>query len=306
MIEKRANYITNLGAEIWTDPEKEVILNASSRQGAIADYRQKFPNSTRSPDAVGRRFYTVHTDKRSPNLPWADEEKEPILTADNIEGAIATYRDRFPKSTRSTSAIRREWWGLRPEKRGVIPCGRKKGGTNKAPLKGTAREKYLIPWSTKQNKKGYNHAVYICTKYDKPYAVAVELEVADLKIKERKMVERAAVKPVVKVKKIKVKKERTPRKTPVARPILKPHTPCRAPDPVIKTESEFTLGCEVIHNGSKSSPFFGRVGKIVQIVKTNTTEQLIIRFGSTNAIALSPKFVIPVSARTTAAAVGAS
>jgi hypothetical protein len=184
---KKGNHAKNFDADPWVELERDIVRKADSREDAIASYRERYPESTRSDDAIGRQFYELRPDKRDPKAIWTDQEKQPILDADNVEEAIADHRKLFPESTRTTEAIQREWYELRPEKRGEVPTGRKKGGTNKAPLKGTAREKYGIPFSTKKNKKGYNHAVYICKKYGKPYEEAVELEEADLKkAKEQK------------------------------------------------------------------------------------------------------------------------
>jgi hypothetical protein len=179
-------------------------IDQKFRKEALVNYQEKYPDSKRSADAIGRRFYDLHPDKRNPV--WSVIEKQPILSAGCVEDAIADYQKHFPESNRTVPAIRREWFELRPEKRGEIPTGRKNGGTNKGPLKGTAREKYKIPFSTTQNPKGYNHAVYICTKYDKPYEEAVKLEEADLKAKKEKKADK-----IVKIpKKPPVKKDRLP------------------------------------------------------------------------------------------------
>ena len=204
----KAALAKNFDAARWTDEERRPILDADSREEAIASYREKYPESERSDDAIGRQFYELCPDKRSPETIWTDEEKRPILDAESVEDAIADYQKNFPLSERTIPAIKREWYELRPEKRGEIPTGRKKGGTNKAPLKGTAREKYEIPFSTKQNAKAYNHAVYICTKYDKPYAEAVKLEEADLKKKKQKKANEVVEVP----KKIRTTKPKLPYK----------------------------------------------------------------------------------------------
>jgi hypothetical protein len=185
----------NFDAARWTEEERQIVRDAETREEAIATYQAKYPGA-RSDDAVGRQFYEMHPDKRSPITEWTEQEKAPILFADNVEEAIAEFRKLFPESERTEAAIRREWYELRPEKRGEVPTGRKKGSRNAAPLKGTAREKYQIPFSTKQNAKAYNHAVYICTKYDKPYAEAIKLEKADLEKKKREKESRAAMAPV--------------------------------------------------------------------------------------------------------------
>jgi len=187
---KKGNHAKNFDADRWTTEERQPVQDADNREDAIASYREKYPESTRSDDAIGRQFYELQPDKRSPEALWTDAENQPILTADSVEEAIAKYQELFPESKRTIPAIKREWYELRPEKRGEIPTGRKKGSTNNAPLKGTAREKYKIPFSTKQDQKGYNHAVYICTKYDKPYAEAVKLEAADLAAKKQKKAEK--------------------------------------------------------------------------------------------------------------------
>jgi hypothetical protein len=161
---------------IWSPDETAAIRSCNSRKEAKQRYRELFPDSPRLPSTVGRRFYDVRPDKREPI--WSNEEKAPILAAETVEDALAEYQKLFPGSTRTIAAIKREWYELRPEKRGLVPTGRKKGGRNKTPLKGTAREKYGIPMSTKQDAKAYNHAVYICTKFDKPYTEALELEKA--------------------------------------------------------------------------------------------------------------------------------
>jgi len=197
---------TNFDAAIWSDEEKQIAQDANTRKGAIASYREKYPESIRSDDAIGRQFYGMCPDKRSPNVAWTDEEKQPILSAGCVEDAIADYQNLFPESKRTIAAISREWYELRPEKRGEIPTGRKNGGTNKAPLRGTAREKYQIPFSTTQDQKGYNHAVYICTKYDKPYEEAVKLEEADLKANKEKKADKIFKTP----KTPPVRKERLP------------------------------------------------------------------------------------------------
>ncbi len=291
----------NFDADRWKEEERQVVLDANSRKEAIANYRERYPNSTRSDDAIGRQFYELRPDKRAPVLIWTENEKQPILTADSIEEAIAGYQELFPISGRTIPAIKREWYELRPEKRGVIPCGRKKGGTNKTPHEGTLREKYQIPFSTTQNKRGYNHAAYICAKYDRPYVVAIELEKADLVVKEQRKAEKVAAKAAVKGRRgtrqnaereVDQNKPRTGIKKKRVRSAPKPRVPKRAPEPA--TKSEFAVGRKVIHNGFKGSPYFGKVGKIVQVINAGATEQLVISFGSTNAVALSPKFVIPV------------
>ncbi len=76
------------------------------------------------------------------------------------------------------------------------------------------------------------------------------------------------------------------------RPAPKSQVPERVPELITRrTGLGFGVGCNVIHNGSRDSPHFGKVGKIVQIIKTGTTEQLVISFGSSSGAALSPKFV---------------
>jgi len=173
-----ASLAKNFDAAQWSEKERDSVRISNTRAEAVSNYREKFPDSKRSDDAIGRQFYEMHPDKRSLDVPWTTEEKQPLLTADTIDQAIEEYQKLFPKSTRSIPAIRREWYELRPEKRGDIPTGRKKGIPKKTPLKGTAREKYQIPFSTTQDAKAYNHGVYICKKYDKPYAEALKLEEA--------------------------------------------------------------------------------------------------------------------------------
>jgi len=289
--EKKGNPAKNFEADPWEDEERDIVRKANSREDAIATYREKFPESIRSDDAIGRQFHELRPDKRDPKAVWTDEENQPILDAENVEEAIAKYQERFPESTRTIAAIKRQWYELRPEKRGEVPCGREKGSTNKAPLAGTAREKYKIPFSTKQDQKGYNHAVYICKKYDKPYAEAVKLEEADLKIKKQKMTVEVVEVKEKHPKKVKVRDEV---KTPTP-PVPKSRTREKRPDPVVESPSGFRVGQDVIHNGSNSSPVFGKVGKIVQIMKNGGSEQLMIRFGAATAIVLSPQFVTPVS-----------
>jgi hypothetical protein len=161
-------------SEFWSPVEEGVLKICNSRKDAKQKYLEKFPDSLRAPATVARRFYDLRPECREPL--WSDEEKAPFQVAETVEGAIGAYRNLFPNSHRSDAAVRRKWYELRPEKHGLVPCGRKKGGRNKAPRPGTAREKYGIPMSTKQDAKAYNHAVYICTKFDKPYPEALELE----------------------------------------------------------------------------------------------------------------------------------
>lgn len=305
MVVKKEYPEKNFDTEPWSDEEKQIVLNATSRKGSIADYKEKFPDSTRSDDAIGRRFYNVHPDKRKPVNVWSDEERQPILDADDVEGAIAGYRSLFPESTRTSGGIRREWYGLRPEKRGEAPIGRKKGGTNKAPLKGTMREKYMIPVSTKQDAKAYNHGVYICVKYGKPYTEALKCEAEDLEIKKQKKQKKVKVASNVPDTIKKTVSKSSVKKTPTAKPAPKPRTPVKAPNQITQPVPGFGMGQSVVHNGSKSSPFFGKVGKIVQILKTNTSNHLIIRFGKMSTIAISPEFIIPTSAQNVAASAGA-
>ncbi|MDD5048079.1 MAG: hypothetical protein PHH09_04055 [Methanoregulaceae archaeon] len=214
-------------AQAWTDEETALLKECNSRQEAKQRYLERFPDSTRLSATVGRRFYDVRPDKREPK--WSDAEKAPILAAETVESAIAEYQQLFPKSTRSVAAIRREWYELQPEKRHLISCGRKKGGRNKAPHPGTAREKYCIPFSTKQNKKGYNHAVYICKKYDLPYAEALDRE----KQEALSNLQEKTVKKEKAPRECRVPKEKTPRKTRVKKPRqvqVKPQRPVR-PEP---------------------------------------------------------------------------
>ena len=210
--EKKGSLAKNFDAERWSPDERKVITEAESRQSAIASYREKYPDSKRSDDAIGRQFYEIHPDKRSPDTPWTPEENQPILDADTVEEALAKYRQLFPESARSEAAVRREWYELRPEKRGEIPTGRKKGGANKAPRKGTAREKYQIPFSSKEDKKGYQNAVNLCKNYDKPYEEALKLKKVDQEAKKQKMAK--------------------PTHGPEKRPEKIPTVPAKKPDPV--------------------------------------------------------------------------
>jgi hypothetical protein len=289
------NIAKNLEADIWSYGEKQVVLDANTRKDAIAKYREKYPDSPRSEDAIGRRFYAVHPDKRDPKFPWSNEEDQPILDAGTVDEAVAGYQKLFPESKRTIPAIKREWYELRPEKRGLAHRGRKKGGTNKTPLPGTAREKYLIPFSSKQDKKAYDHSVWICKKYGKPYAEAVKLEGtphAVKYLKETSEIANILEKPPKKIKVAKPPRElKKPAKSPVKVPVK---APIKVPDPV-KSEAGFTVGQNVIHNGSNSSPYFRKVGKIVDIVRTGTSSHLMIRFGSQNTILLSPQFIMPAA-----------
>jgi hypothetical protein len=216
----------NFEAARWTDPEREIIRQAKTRKEVIAEYRQRFPGSTRSDDAIGRQFYNAHPDKRNPERPWTPAENQPVMSAGTVEEAIAMYRALFPDSPRTDPAIRREWYELRPEMRGLIPCGRKKGSTNKTPLPGSAREKYQIPFSVKQDKRGYNNAVNLCRKWDKPYADALILRAADIAARATRNVGRSTVKPVKKdtarSAPSPVKKRAAPRKVPARKPPAAP------------------------------------------------------------------------------------
>lgn len=266
----------NFEAPPWTDDEREPIRAAISREDALFKYREKFPTSTRSPDAIGRQFYEIHPDKRNPEKPWAEDEKQPILTADTVEEAIAEYQRIFPDSIRTVPAIKREWYELRPEKRGEIPTGRKKGGTNKTPLKGTMREKYQIPFRTTDQPREYNNAVNLCKKYDKPYAEALKLREADEDARLKKKEKKAAAASKVSPRRITVRKQ----------------VP-KTPEPTVTSKSGYSVGDDVVHNGSKSSPFFGRVGRIDEITVTDKIEHLLLRFG-TSSLSISSEFVVPV------------
>jgi len=255
----------NFDADRWSSEEKRVILEANSREDVVVKYREQFPNSTRSDDAICRQFYEAHPDKRSPDVPWTDAEKQLILTENSFDDALAKYRVLFPESARSDAAVQREWYGLRPEKRGEVPSGRKKGSTNPAPLPGTARAKYKIPFSSKQDKAA-------------PKAPKTP--------KTPKAAKSTADKPA--------KKDPVSKATPESK---------KAEKAVITTvDGRFAVGQEVVHNGSRSSPFFGRVGKITKITMTGKTEHLMVSYGSQNAIMILPEFVVPVVARKPAAA----
>ncbi|MEN6610893.1 MAG: hypothetical protein ABFC24_08620, partial [Methanoregulaceae archaeon] len=284
--QEKSNLAKNFEASPWTDDEREPIRTATSREDAFFKYREKFPTSTRSPDAIGRQFYEMHPDKRNPEKPWTDDEKEPILTSDTMDDAIENYRKACPNSIRTDAAIRREFYELRPEKRGTVPTGRKKGGTNKTPLKGTAREKYQIPFTTTSNQREYNNAVNLCKKYDKPYAEALKIREADeaarLKKKEEKATEASKVSPG----RITVLRKQAP-KTPEAPPVT--------------SKFGYRIGDDVVHNGSKSSPFFGRVGRIEKITTTDKIEHILLRFGN-SSISISSEFVVPVVRKEAAAA----
>lgn len=282
--QEKGNLARNFEAPPWTDDEREPIRTATSREEAFFKYREKFPTSTRSPDAIGRQFYEMHPDKRNPEKPWTDAEKKPILTSDILEEAVENYRKAFPDSIRTDAAIRREWYELRPEKRGIIPTGRKKGGTNKTPLKGTMREKYQIPFRTTDQQREYNNAVNLCKKYKKPYAEAVKLREADEAARLQRKNEKAAAASKVSPGRIAVRKV----------------VPKNPEAPPVTSKSGYKIGDDVVHNGSKSSPFFGKVGRIEKITTTDKIEHLLLRFG-TSSISLSSEFVVPVVRRAAAA-----
>lgn len=284
----------NLTLERWIPEESEVVRTSPDRYTAVERYRKKFPESTRSDDAIYRHFFKTRPDLRKAIPVWTAEEIAPILSAETVDNAIAEYRRLFPESTRTDPAIKREWYGIRPEKRGLVPCGRKKGGRNKAPLEGSFREKYRIPMSTKQDPKGYHNAAYICVKYNKSYNEALPLWIADQAEKKRRREEkllkrqrRAAARAAAKHAPQKV-----PRKQKVKPAIAPKVTEKPVPVPaVLKSSAGFAPGDEVVHNGSKSSPHFGRAGRIVKIVRSGNSEHLMVSFGKENAILISDKFV---------------
>lgn len=297
----KGNIAKNFDAGVWDDGEKQIVLDANTRKEAIANYREKYPDSPRSADAIGRRFYTVHPDKRDPKLPWSNEENQPILDAETMEEAVAGFQKLFPESKRTIPAIKRQWYELRPEMRGLVSVGRKKGIPNKVPHKGSARERYGIPMSTKQDPVAYNHGVYICTKYGKPYGEALKLEAADLGAKRLKKANKIARVPREKpAKKVKVAMPVREPKASVRVPVIRP---VKAPDPA-KTEAGFVVGQNVVHNGSNSSPYFGKVGKVVDILRTSRSTHLTVRFGPQTAIQLLPEFLRPASAAAATAGAG--
>ncbi|PKG32113.1 hypothetical protein [Methanoregula sp.] len=288
--------VKNFNADRWSAEEIKTVKPSLNRYDALARYREKFPDSCRSDDAVFRQYFNMRPDMRKKIAVWSVEEQAPILAADTVDEAVTEYRRLFPTSTRSDPAIKREWYDLRPEKRGLVPCGRKKGGRNKVPLKGTFREKYLIPMSSKQDPKGYNNAVNVCRKYNKPYDEAIKLREADKAERKRRKEERllirqnrAAARTVKKIP-----KERKPREGR-KNPAIAPKTPATSPTvpDIPKSSAGFSPGQKVVHNGSKSSPYFGWTGRIVKIVRSGKSEHLMVSFGKGGAILISDKFVTP-------------
>lgn len=287
-----AGRVMNFTAERWTTEETEAVKTALDRYDAVERYREQFPGSTRSDDAIYRHFFNLRPDMRKTIPVWTTEEDAPILSADTVDDAVAEYRRLFPESSRTDPAIKREWYEIRPEKRGLVPCGRKKGGRNKTPLKGSFREKYRIPMSTKQDQKGYNNAVYICQKYGKPYDEALPLWIADQVERKKRKAEKLLNRQRSVEGRAAAKREKAPLKrkeSPTTAPKIK-ETPVEVPA-VQRSSAGFAPGDEVIHNGSKSSPHFGWVGRIVKIVRSGNSEHLMVSFGKVGAILISDKFV---------------
>ncbi len=285
----------NLAVDRWSPDETATVKTAPDRYTAVERYREKFPGSTRSDDAIFRHFFNLRPDLRKVIPAWSDEEMAPILSADTVEDALAEYRRQFPGSTRSDPAVRREWYELRPEKRGLAHRGRKLGGRNTVPLKGTFREKFRIPMSSKQDPKGYNAAVYFCRKFDKPYDEALPLWTKCLAERRRRREMRLQkLADRDQLKKERKKRSRIEKPVPaIKKERQKPVVPEKPPAEIPKFTCGYLLDQQVVHQGSKSSPYFGWTGRIVKIVRTGSTEHLMVSFGKGGAVLILPKFVKP-------------
>lgn len=255
---------------------------------------------------------------------WTDEEKDAIRGCKDGQEAIKAYREKFPISSRTIPAIKRQLLSLQKsaadptciEETGCAGCEHT-GLTDACdkcspPLTGKEApvmpetNQYGIPKSIyKTDKKLYQRLWARCKAKGIKYSEALNLERKPL---AQTPPENTAVK---KPRKAPVKKPRLPfhqttaggsassdtnSQTITAGAPAASSTLQKLNNTIIKQNGTLKAGQRVRHNGSKVSPHFGKEGEILNVEENG---QVFVKFGETSTW-LSPHLVAVVQGASTA------
>lgn len=235
-------------AYTYTAEEEAVVMEAPDQYSAFDHYKSKFPNTQRSRDAVRKKWSDLH------NKPVAVEEPASIPRNEEKKPAPAAQPSSPPKKAtkKQVSEVNK--------KNAQVPqwTDEQKDLVSKCNTKEEAWDQFQERFPGQRNANAVFQRFYILktkAQKDAKKAAAASTPLPD----------NSESKPAVS------DADKTPSDTqPPAGPEKKD---------VVKRPVILGIGTTVKHNGQKSSPFFGKEGRIV---KMGTGMQVLVNFGDSS------------------------
>jgi len=127
--------------QMWTAGENAVLAGAMSRQEAIALFRERFPDTTRTDGAIRRQWYEVRPLATAPpdgrRGSWTPEEDAVLLQETTPASAVTAYQAKFGDAKRTYAALSSRYYRIRhtapvgdrdPVTQTVEPADESRGG----------------------------------------------------------------------------------------------------------------------------------------------------------------------------------
>jgi hypothetical protein len=246
---------------------------------------KKTAPAVKKPKPAKKRWNT------NPNK-WSDEEKDAIKDCPDQEAATKRYKKKFPDSTRNPYAVEQRWYILTKDKRKAIP---KKKLTEAAALTGkkTRAAGPVKPGNLTSKKPRVEHERLPYKMKNKPSKVLLEVPTTTTEYPQETAHTAADEDPLdpsppgTEEQEYRVKglDEDLTNAMPHDRPPAKGKEQREAR----KISKGLTEGQKVRHNGSSSSPYFGKDGTIIDF---DAKGQVLVDFGK-GSTWLPPNVLLP-------------